>query len=599
MNMPGKHPYKRRIPRHQRKRRSKHTSEQNPYIFNPKTPSVTPADTHVIPASAGTKPKNPNRSVAARKPKPPKDDQINNQRLFRDKPSRFAERILNVQPWQKQREILNALANHRNVAVRSCNGAGKTFTAAVAVLWWLMSYDNAIVITTAPSERQVKELLWREIRRLYMPHRDVIGGKLTRTRLDFGPDRYAYGFSTNTEDRFQGFHSGNILVVVDEASGVDEFIYYAINGILTTQNAKLLMIGNPHGLAGTFYDAFRKNRKGYKTIHISAFDTPAFKQAGVTAKNIQDLEFPDPDEENDTPVIPADAGTQRKAKHTDPNAHAGTQRKAKHATSHIPIGLSAPRWALHMFNSYGPRSSVYQTRVLGEFPEQSEDALIPLYDVEAAVKRQTEHQPDEKPVMGVNIARFGDDKTVIIIRKGQRVFYFEEIRRSNLARTISSVITAAQKYDVRDFFVDTVGDGAGVLKDLKRESMYNAKDLRGGYHADEPQKYIDMRAQIFDKLRKRFADGEISIPDDPELISQLASLTFRYNAKGQLEVESKPEIRSQGRQSPDKADALAFAFHEPYIPKQIGSRAYSPENIRRLRRNQRWARLWRDRRWLD
>ena len=92
-----------------------------------------------------------------------------------------------------------------------------------------MSYDNAIVITTAPSERQVKELLWREIRRLYMPHRDIIGGKLTRTRLDFAANRYAYGFSTNTEDRFQGFHSGNILVIVDEASGVDEFIYYAIS----------------------------------------------------------------------------------------------------------------------------------------------------------------------------------------------------------------------------------------------------------------------------------------------------------------------------------------------------------------------------------
>ena len=161
-----------------------------------------------------------------------------------------------------------------------------------------MSYDNAIVITTAPSERQVKELLWREIRQLYMPHRDIIGGKLTRTRLDFAPNRYAYGFSTNTEDRFQGFHSGNILVVVDEASGVDEFIYYAISGILTSQNAKLLLIGNPHGLAGTFYDAFHKNRSQYHTVHISAFDTPAFTKAGITAENIENIEFPDPVDED-------------------------------------------------------------------------------------------------------------------------------------------------------------------------------------------------------------------------------------------------------------------------------------------------------------
>ena len=288
MNMPGKHPYKRRIPRNQRKPRHRSTSSQNPYDFVPKQPNS------VIPADAGTKPKNPNRSVAARKPVPPKDDQLHNQRLFRANPNKFAKHVLGVEPWGKQRDILSAIAHNRKVAVRSCNGAGKTFTAAVAVLWWLMSYDNAIVITTAPSERQVKELLWREIRQLYMPRRDTIGGKLTRTRLDFASNRYAYGFSTNTEDRFQGFHSGNILVIVDEASGVDEFIYYAISGILTTQNAKLLLIGNPHGLAGTFYDAFHKNRKGYHTVHISAFDTPAFTEAGITAENIADLEYPDP-----------------------------------------------------------------------------------------------------------------------------------------------------------------------------------------------------------------------------------------------------------------------------------------------------------------
>ena len=157
-----------------------------------------------------------------------------------------------------------------------------------------MSHDNAIVITTAPSERQVKELLWREIRQLYMPHRAVIGGKLTRTRLDFAPNRYAYGFSTNTEDRFQGFHSGNILVIVDEASGVDEYIFNAIEGVTTADNSKLLLIGNPHGYAGTFYDAFHKNRKQFHTVHISAFDTPAFTNAGITAENIADIEYPDP-----------------------------------------------------------------------------------------------------------------------------------------------------------------------------------------------------------------------------------------------------------------------------------------------------------------
>ena len=117
-----------------------------------------------------------------------------------------------------------------------------------------------------------------------MPLRDIIGGKLTRTRLEISPTRYAYGFSTNTEDRFQGFHSGNILVIVDEASGVDEFIYNAIDGVTTASNSKLLLIGNPHGYAGTFYDAFHKNRSQFHTVHISAFDLPAFKAQSITEK---------------------------------------------------------------------------------------------------------------------------------------------------------------------------------------------------------------------------------------------------------------------------------------------------------------------------
>ena len=568
MNAPNnKFPYNRRIPRHKRKRQPKSAALKNPYLEVAKPDSVIPAD-------AGTKPKNLNRSVAARKAKPPADDRITKQRSFRTDPNEFAKRVLNVQPWQKQREILLALANHQQVAVRSCNGAGKTFTAALAVLWWLMSYDNAIVITTAPSERQVKELLWREIRRLYMPHREIIGGKLTRTRLDFAANRYAYGFSTNTEDRFQGFHSGNILVIVDEASGVDEFIYYAIDGILTTQNAKLLMIGNPHGLAGTFYDAFHKNRKQFHTVHISAFDTPAFTEAGITAENIADLEYPDPVDEETTDDEQPDPTPQ---------------------DSTIPYGLSTPRWALRLFNSHGPQSSVYQTRVAGQFPSQANDTLIALRDVEAAVKRPHVVQPDDKPIIGLDIARFGDDKTIIIVREGIRVRHIEELRKSDLVNTTGRVITVADEFKARHIMIDEVGIGAGVLDTLKQDRKFITTGINGGARSDDPNKYGNLRAQIFDGLRQRFADSQISIPNDPELISQLASLTYRYNARGQLLLESKEIIKGHGRQSPDKADALAYAFAEHRATKrEWGIITYTPKTLARLRRAQRRDPRWRD-----
>ena len=503
---------------------------------------------------------------------PPAKDTIRNQRHIREDPVNFACNILGVNPWDKQKQILSAIAAKRSVAVRSCNGAGKTFTAAITILWWLMSYDNAIVITTAPSERQVREILWRELRNLYVPVRDIIGGKLTRTRLEFSPKRYAYGFSTNTEDRFQGFHSGNILVIVDEASGVDEFIFNAIRGVITAKNSKLLLIGNPHGYAGTFYDAFHKNRKRFETIHVSAFDLPAFKAEGITEQNIQDIEFPDFDD--------------------DQQDQDGFDEQYE---AHHSLGLSSPQWAIDVFNDLGPQSSVYQTRVLGQFPEEADDTLIPLRDVEAAVKRRSDIPPDTKPVMGVDVARFGNDKTVIIIRQGPRVIHIDELRKSDIVNTTGAVITAALKYKLKDIIIDEIGVGAGVLDNLKADRRFNAQGLNGSNSSSNNEKYLNLRAEVFDGLRQRFADGDISIPNDPELISQLASLTYKYNARGQLQLESKDQIRSVGRQSPDKADAIALAFTSEIKTRPRKSiKFFTEKSLARLRYHQRHDPRWRD-----
>ena len=569
MTAPKKYPYKRRPRKSDSERQRKRAphgkqSTQNPYLFIPQKPA------NPQPTKPEPKPKSIIRSLAARKPVPPAKDAATNQRHIRENPINFACNTLRVEPWHKQKQILNAIAANRSVAVRSCNGAGKTFTAAVVILWWLMSYDNAIVITTAPSERQVREILWRELRNLYVPIRDKIGGKLTRTRLEFSPKRYAYGFSTNTEDRFQGFHSGNILVIVDEASGVDEFIYNAISGVTTSRNSKLLLIGNPHGYAGTFYNAFHKDRKQFETIHISAFDLPAFKDQGITEENIKDVEYPDFDDDPD-------------------------EFDEDYEHSHYAMGLSSPRWALDLFNKQGPQSSVYQTRVLGQFPEEADDTLIPLRDVEAAVNREVQIPTDSPPVMGVDVARFGNDKTVIIIRHGPKVIYIDELRKSDIVNTTGAVVTAALKYKVKNIIVDEIGVGAGVLDNLKADKRFDAVGLNGSNSPNNSEKYLNKRVEVFDGLRQRFADGDISIPNDPELISQLASLTYKYNARGQLQLESKDQIRSTGRQSPDKADAIALAFTSEFAmpePKRI--RFFTPKTLRNLRYHQRHDPKWRD-----
>ena len=160
-------------------------------------------------------------------------------------PVGFVRDVLGLDPWRKQVEILEAVRDHSRVTVRACHGVGKTFIAAGTGLWWLLAFPNAVVVTTAPTGRQVKELLWREIRRMHRKSRQVLPGDVRETSVKVSDDVYALGFSTDESDRFQGFHSRHLLIIVDEASGLPESIYESIDGCLTTIGSHLLLIGNP------------------------------------------------------------------------------------------------------------------------------------------------------------------------------------------------------------------------------------------------------------------------------------------------------------------------------------------------------------------
>ena len=571
--------------------------------------------------------------------KQPKGNQV----AGRMDPVWFATKVLGLDPWEKQVDILNALRDHDFVAVRSCNGSGKTFTAALAAIWWLLAHDEAVVITTAPSERQVKELLWREIRGIHSMNRHIVGGKLSSTRLELSERRFAFGFSTNSADRFQGFHNKNILAIVDEASGVREFIFDAIFGCLTSENAKMLMVGNPMSLAGTFYDAFHKNREYWKTIHISAFDTPAFKGVGsrLRGNDVEDGRGNDEadgrgngkedesgssdgigrldDDASDGDSARAvllrslerqkgvrgdaadDVSSPAPSRLMRPDARLRPVPGVKKTTGvevlpyrGYPAGITTPKWVESIANQRGKNSSTYQIRVLGEFPEDAEDTLIALRLIESAVGRESVDSGVQDVVMGLDVARYGGDETVAIVRRGSEVVDIAVFGQSDLMHTTGRMIDMARDHGVSTIYVDEVGLGAGVVDRAKEIGGVRVTGVNGGSKASDSKRYVNLRAEMFDGLRKRFADGEIGIPDDSELISQLASLTYRYTSRGQLQLENKDQIRQSGRQSPDKADALALAFMSDPNPLRIwylgphglvDSNTYKPPRRRRRMRD--------------
>ena len=429
-------------------------------------------------------------------------------------PPEFARQVLGVNLWAKQAEALAALAQHRRVAVKSGNGLGKGFSAAIAVLWFLHCHDPAIVLSTAPTFRQVRHILWRQIHSLHRRAPQTLGGKLLDTRWELAQDRYAMGLSADTADQFQGFHSPNMLIIVDEAEGVSDAIYEAIEAVLTAEEPRLLLIGNPTTAAGAFRRAFYQERSLYHCITISALDSPNVRAGRV--------------------VIP---------------------------------GLTTARWVAERRQIWGEDNPLYRARVLGEFPDRAEDTLLRLSDLESAAARYAAEDSAANPpageiVLGVDVARFGSDHSVILRRRGSRV---EDIRTFNGMDTMELagwVAAAIREFQPTQTCIDEVGVGAGVV-DRLREQGYGVRGVNAAHAARQKEVFANLRAETYWRLRELFAAGEIRIPPDQQLLGELAALRYSYDSQGRILLESKENMRQRGIPSPDKADALMLAYALP------------------------------------
>jgi hypothetical protein len=445
-------------------------------------------------------------------------------------PVEFAQNVLNVKLWSKQEEVLLALEEHRRVAVKSGNGLGKGYCASVAVLWFLYYHDPAIVLSTAPTFRQVRHVLWRQIRRLHRRASDVLGGKMLDTRWELAEDRYAMGLSADSGDQFQGFHNDNMLIVVDEAEGVDDDIYEAIEAVMTTADPRLLLIGNPTTVTGAFRRAFYQERHLYHTITISALESP-----NVVAGKV---------------VVPGLTSSQRVDEHRD---------------------------------TWGEDNPIYRARVLGEFPDQAEDTLIKLSDIESASRRGTitgapeadvaagadfedaqdpqDSQDPQDVVLAVDVARFGSDRSVILRRRGDRVEEIRTFHKLDTMQLVGWVVAAINDSQPAMVYVDEIGVGAGVV-DRLRELGHRVKGINVARRAQQETLFANLRAQGYWQLRERFASGTISIPVDNQLMGELAALRYSYDSQGRILLESKESMRQRGLPSPDKADALMLAYLE-------------------------------------
>lgn len=443
---------------------------------------------------------------------------------YRADPVLFAEEILHWQAWSKQRAILESVRDNERTAVASCHGPGKTATSAVAALWYLSVFPHSRVITTAPTMAQLRDVLWRELTSLYYASHGFMAGELFGTRLEIAPDWFAVGLTTDSPERFQGHHAEHLLLIADEASGIDESIFEAMAGSLTAPESRLLLIGNPTRTSGEFYAAFHSQRDFYNTIRISAFETPAFTGEKISRS--------------------------------------------------VARRLVSKKWVADHAKKWGEGSPLWQVRINAEFPSQSDDVVISLGDLEEAQHRELE--PGLPLVLACDVARFGSDETVLAVRRGDHVRIARSYVGKDTMKTTGEIVRLARRLESEHgrkptIVVDDAGLGGGVVDRLKEQREFAIVPFLGAA-ASKSRDYPRRRDESWFRFAERLAD--LDLPVDEELAADLLAPRYALDSSGRRTIEPKSETKRRLRRSPDRGDAvvMAFAVDRPTRP----ARNFSP-----------------------
>ena len=434
-------------------------------------------------------------------------------------PVAFARDVCKFNPDANQAAVMMDVADASRVTVRSGQGVGKTALEAVIALWFMTTRPFARVVATAPTRQQLHDVLWSEIEkwRSKSPLLSTIL-KWTKTyvyMVGFEKRWFAVARTATKPENMQGFHEDNMLFIVDEASGVAEPIMEAILGTLSGPGNKLLMCGNPTQTSGTFYDSHTTDRALYRTHKISSRDCARTNKDNIAA----------------------------------------------------------------MERKYGKDSNFIRVRVDGEFPLQDDDVFIPMSMLDRSIHSDWTLTKPVKIDIAVDVARFGDDKTVIAYKVNEKVTIYDKVNGRDLMATADKIvqlgIELVRTYKYKGVIlisIDDTGVGGGVtdrLRQIKERSpsrfawmqvvpiIFGQRVRHPYYHDSTTYMYACMK----EMLSGVDADGkqkpvELVLPDDGDLIAQLSSRRYAMTEASKVKVESKDEYKKRFGTSPDEADCV-------------------------------------------
>lgn len=463
---------------------------------------------------------------------------------YADNPVDFVEDIIQAKPDSHQRDILNSVARYPMTTVRSGHGIGKSAVESWLAIWFLMTRPYPKIPCTAPTQHQLWDILWAEIAK-WLRSNPALSSELIWTKekvylKGHMEEWFAVGRTASKPDALQGFHADHVLYIIDEASGVKDEIFEPVLGALSTEGAKLVMCGNPTRISGFFYDSHHKSRELYNCIHVDGRDSSRVDTAFVNT----------------------------------------------------------------IIDMFGEDSDVFRVRVAGDFPKALPDSFIPMEWAERASEAEApEIERVGRVDLGVDVARYGDDSSVISPVLDKRVQEEPEVYHHNdtmelTGKTVQAIKRYARTHPWASIHVkiDCDGLGVGVLDRLselqeqvteevaqERAAKYEDADDKppafeleivechfggeGGNVSDEdPIEYQTSTGLMWGTVREALRLQTVKLYPDDKQIAQLSNRKYMVNSAGKIELEKKEAMKKRGLSSPDMGDALALALYDPRTP---------------------------------
>lgn len=422
----------------------------------------------------------------------------------------FATEALQATPEPWQAEALTLLGEHDRLSVRAGHGVGKTAVLAWAVLWFMTTRLHFKIPITANNQDQLRDIVWPEIRKWHARMPDALKAEI-------------------------------------EISAERIFVRGAPESFAVARTASK---DNPEALQG-----FHEENLLFVIEEASGIPDIVFEiaQGSLSTEGAKVLMFANP--------------TRTSGFFYATHHHLRDRWKTLRVNSE-----DVPRARHHIDDiiaQYGKDSNAYRVRVLGEFPSTEDDAIIPLHLCEAATTRVVA-KTAFRPVWGLDVARFGDDRTALAKRQGNTLLEVIKSWRGKDTMQVTGLVVQEWRKTLTDdgrhtddtpaeIMVDVIGLGAGVV-DRLRELGLPVRAVNVGESAAVSDRYMRLRDELWFAGRDWLAGQDVKLPKDDALIAELTAPKYTVTSVGKIKVEGKDEIKRRGLNSPDLADAFLLTF---------------------------------------